>query len=393
MQSVITKSDIHTNILKKFETTRQYSCDLCKPLHNEDYIPQPRDFASPPKWHLAHTTWFFEEMILKKFSTQYQIYNEKYSFLFNSYYNTIGDKAIRAERGAITRPTVDQVYEYRSYVNQHLINLINKAPNNEILELIELGIHHEQQHQELLITDLKHTFSLNPTFPVYKVDNNWVKQENEATGWLEVEEGVYTIGHQNEQFCYDNELGVHKVYIKPFKIAKGLVTNEEFIEFIEDGGYKNFKYWLDEGWNWVQSNLIDRPLYWYKIEGQWYYYTLAGLKPVNGKAIVSHISFYEAQAFAAYKGLRLATEFEWEVAHQNLNIGKRWEWTNSAYLPYPGFKTCKGAVGEYNGKFMINMMVLRGGSVASPPNHVRYTYRNFFHPQYRWQYTGIRLAE
>lgn len=384
------KISIH---LKKYLATRQHSVELCKPLHTEDYIPQPRDFASPPKWHLAHITWFFEEMILKKHVEGYQAFHKDFSFLFNSYYQTVGDRAIRAERGAMTRPSVDKVYKYRKYVDDHMTQLLSKPVSDEIEELVVLGINHEQQHQELLLTDLKHTFSLNPTFPIYREDFNLVDDKNKEEGWLKMEEGIYEIGHNSNEFCFDNELGRHKVFLHDYQISRTLVTNGEFIEFIEAGGYDNFKYWLDEGWSWVCNNTITKPLYWYKIEGKWFYYTLAGLKPVDSKAILSHISFYEANAFATWKGYRLPTEFEWEAASQNLDWGKRWEWTYSAYLPYPRFKIADGAVGEYNGKFMINTMVLRGSSVATPKGHERNTYRNFFHPKYRWQYNGIRLAK
>lgn len=380
-------------VLKQFKTTRQHSVSLCQPLQVEDYIPQPRYFASPPKWHLAHTTWFFEEMILKKYVEGYQEFHKDFSFLFNSYYQTVGDRAIRAERGAMTRPSVEEVYKYRNFVDQKIESLLVNNSTTEINELIILGINHEQQHQELLITDLKHTFSLNPIFPVYHKKFNLVDEENANEGWLNIKEGIYEIGHDSDHFCFDNELGRHKVFLHEFQIAKNLVTNGEFIEFIESGGYENFKYWLDEGWSWVCNNKITRPLYWYKIDGEWFYYTLAGLQPVNKKAILSHISFYEANAFATWKGNRLPTEFEWEAASNQLDWGKRWEWTYSAYLPYPKFKIAEGAVGEYNGKFMINTMVLRGSSVATPPGHARHTYRNFFHPKYQWQYTGIRLAK
>ncbi len=380
-------------LLQQYRSTRQHSCTLCAPLQTEDYIPQPREFASPPKWHLAHTTWFFEEMVLKVYLNDYQIYHEQFSYLFNSYYHTIGDRAIRTERGAITRPSVKEVYQYREYVDKNIEHLLSNSPNKEILTLVKLGINHEQQHQELLITDLKHTFSLNPIFPVYRSNFNLVKDKNEDSGWLKMEEGIYEIGHNDDSFCYDNEQGMHKVYLHNYQLSKALVTNEEYIEFIEAGGYENFNYWLDEGWNWVQENNIQRPLYWFNIEDKWHFYTLSGLKQIDPEAILAHISYYEAQAFATWKQCRLPTEFEWEAASEKLIYGKRWEWTNSAYLPYPGYKMAAGAVGEYNGKFMINQMVLRGGSVATPANHGRPTYRNFFHPQLQWQFTGIRLAK
>lgn len=380
-------------LLQKFQKVRAETVALCDPLYIEDYIPQPVEFASPPKWHLSHSTWFFEEMILKKFLPDYQVFNPHFGFLFNSYYQTLGDRAIRTERGTITRPTVAEVYQYRNYVDKHIEKLLQNKPGSDLEELIILGINHEQQHQELLITDLKHTLSYNPIFPVYKENFNLTAQKNTAEGWLEIPEGIYEIGFQGEGFHFDNEKGRHKVFLHEFQISQSLVTNADFLEFMQAGGYDNFKFWLDEGWTWVTENQIKSPLYWKKIDGQWHSFTLEGLKPIAPNDILAHISFYEAQAFAAWKGLRLPTEFEWEAAADQLKWGKRWEWTYSAYLPYPQFKIAEGAVGEYNGKFMVSQMVLRGGSTATPEGHTRKTYRNFFSPKYRWQVTGIRLAK
>ncbi len=380
-------------ILQLFQKTRAATVSLCEPLQTEDYIPQPVDFASPPKWHLSHSTWFFEEMILKKFVPDYKIFDPHFSFLFNSYYHTVGERAIRTERGTITRPTVEEVYQYRQYVDDHMEILLQNPASPDLEELIILGINHEQQHQELLITDLKHTFSYNPIYPVYKENFNLTAQQNEEEGWLKISEGIYEIGFEGEGFHFDNEKGRHLVFLHDFEISKSLVTNGDFIEFMEAGGYENFKFWLDEGWSWVTENNIKSPLYWKKIDRKWYSYTLEGLKPIQPKDILSHISFYEAQAFATWKGLRLPTEFEWEAAADQLNWGKRWEWTYSAYLPYPRFQIAEGAVGEYNGKFMVSQMVLRGSSTATPEGHQRKTYRNFFHPKHRWQITGIRLAK
>lgn len=382
-----------SELLQLFQNTRAHSVALCEPLHIEDYLPQPVDFASPPKWHLSHSTWFFEEMVLKKFVTDYKIFNPHFSFLFNSYYQTIGERAIRTERGTITRPTVAEVYEYRKYVDAHIELLLQNVINPELEELIILGVNHEQQHQELLITDLKHTFSYNPIHPVYKENFNLTAQKNDAEGWLQISEGIYEIGFEGEGFHFDNEKGRHKVFLHDFEIAKFLVTNADFLEFMEAGGYDNFKFWLDEGWNWVNENQIKSPLYWTKIDGDWHSFTLEGLKSIEPDHILTHISFYEAQAFATWKGLRLPTEFEWEAAADQLNWGKRWEWSYSAYLPYPKFQIAEGAVGEYNGKFMVSQMVLRGASTATPKGHERKTYRNFFHPKHRWQVTGIRLAK
>lgn len=380
-------------ILQLFQKTRAATVSLCEPLQTEDYIPQPVDFASPPKWHLSHSTWFFEEMILKKFVPDYKIFDPHFSFLFNSYYHSVGERAIRTERGTITRPTVKEVYQYRQYVDDHIEILLQNPASPDLEELIILGINHEQQHQELLITDLKHTFSYNPIYPVYKENFNLTAQQNEEEGWLKISEGIYEIGFEGEGFHFDNEKGRHRVFLHDFEISKSLVTNGDFIEFMEAGGYENFKFWLDEGWSWVTENNIKSPLYWKKIDRKWYSYTLEGLKPIELHDILTHISFYEAQAFATWKGLRLPTEFEWEAASDQLNWGKRWEWTYSAYLPYPRFQIAEGAVGEYNGKFMVSQMVLRGSSTATPEGHERKTYRNFFHPKHRWQITGIRLAK
>ena len=380
-------------LLEQFLVTRQRSVDLCAPLEKEDYIPQPVDFVSPPKWHLAHITWFFEEMILKKFVPGYKEFDKDFGFLFNSYYQSIGEKSLRNHRGFITRPGVDEVYAYRRHVDERMSQLISENHSPELLELVTLGINHEQQHQELFITDLKYILHCNPIFPVYHKEANMVNDTNQDSGFLQMKEGIYEVGATGDGFHFDNEYNRHKVFLQNFEISKALVTNGEYLEFINDGGYKNFKYWLDEGWAWIQKEKTECPLYWYKREDEWFYFTLAGLQPINENSILSHISFYEAQAFAAWKGMRLPTEQEWEAASDQLHWGKRWEWTYSSYLPYPGFTTAEGAVGEYNGKFMINQMVLRGASVATAHGHSRKTYRNFFHPHYQWQFSGIRLAK
>ncbi len=382
-----------TTLLNQYLAVRQQTESLCKPLNIEDYIPQAVEFASPPKWHLAHLSWFFEEMILQKHLSGYCAFNKDFNFLFNSYYETVGARANRFERGVMTRPTVDEVYQYRAYVDTHMTALLSTPQSDEINSLVVLGINHEQQHQELLLTDLKYVFSLNPTFPVYEKNANLLLDKNVSSGWLSVDEGVYQIGHLGEEFYFDNELAAHKVYLHDYNIAKALVTNGEFITFIEEGGYEQFQHWLDEGWRWVTENKISKPMYWHKKQADWYHYTLAGLKPVDTNAILAHVSYYEANAFAHWKGCRLPTEFEWEAAANQLDWGKRWEWTASAYQPYPGFSVNDGAVGEYNGKFMANQMVLRGASVATAADHSRATYRNFFHPHHQWQYSGIRLAQ
>lgn len=381
-----------TSLSEQYTTVRARTEQLCENLSVEDCVPQSADFASPPKWHLAHTTWFFEEMILSKSVKGYSVYDSNYGFLFNSYYNAVGDRLSRSQRGLLTRPSVEEVYAFRHQVDEQMITLINNRVSKEIEELLILGLNHEQQHQELLLTDLKYTFSQNPLHPVYDA-NLAVNNYNQQTGWVTIEEGFYSIGYQGDDFCFDNELGNHKVYLEQFEIAESLVTNGGLIDFIENGGYTNSAYWLDEGWSWITSNQLSKPLYWYNLKGEWFHYTLAGLQKIDPKAIACHISFYEASAFANYKGMRLPTEFEWEVVSDKLNWGQRWEWTNSAYLPYPRFVIKEGAVGEYNGKFMINQMVLRGGSVATSKGHTRKTYRNFFHPQMQWQFSGIRLVK
>lgn len=378
-----------------YNEVRTFTERLCEPLETEDYIPQPTVDVSPPKWNIAHTTWFFEEMILKKFLPDYKVFDERFGFLFNSYYNSIGQRTQRDHRGSLSRPTVKEVFAYRKFVDEQMANLLANNIADGLRTIVILGLNHEQQHQELFLADLKYTFSVNPLFPVYR--ENYVPEESvppAATGsWLEINGGLYDIGHQGTGFCFDNELAVHRVYLNDFSICDRLVTNGEFIEFIEAGGYKDFRFWHSEGWDWVNQNGIESPLYWQKHDDGWQHFTLGGLRELRLDAPVCHVSFYEAAAFAEWKGTRLPTEFEWEAASSNLDWGTRWEWTNSAYLPYPGFKKAAGAVGEYNGKFMINQMVLRGGSAITPAGHSRPSYRNFFHPHLRWQFTGIRLAK
>jgi ergothioneine biosynthesis protein EgtB len=378
------------NIKDIYRNVRDYTENLCKPLQIEDYIPQPEAFVSPPKWHLAHTTWFFEAFVLEPYLPDYKRFHEDFSFLFNSYYNAAGDRIFRADRGNITRPGVDEVYAYRKYVDEHMDQLMDIK---ELDDLIVLGLNHEQQHQELLITDLKFTFSGNPVFPVYKDDFSLIMSENKASNTIAIKEGIYDIGYKDSGFHYDNEKGLHKVYLHDYKIDNFLVRNKDYIDFISDGGYQTASLWLDEGWAWVNSNHIKAPLYWHFHKEQWMQYTLSGLKAVEENQILCHINLYEAAAFAEWQGKRLPTEFEWEAASSQLDWGDRWEWTNSAYLPYPKFKTAAGALGEYNGKFMMNQMVLRGSSQATSPGHSRNTYRNFFHSSARWQCFGIRLAE
>ncbi|TDB68972.1 ergothioneine biosynthesis protein EgtB [Arundinibacter roseus] len=382
-----------SDITAEYEVVRRYSVDLCTPLQREDYIPQPVDFVSPPKWHLAHTTWFFEEFILVKNLPDYERFHPDFSYLFNSYYNHVGSRVVRTDRGNITRPGVEEVYTYRRYVDDAMRQLLaTPVLPADLRELVVLGLNHEQQHQELLITDLKFILGHNPIFPVYKQGFSLLNQVNEKSGEVVIPEGLYDIGFEGEGFCYDNELARHKVFLEEFTIQNGLVTNGEYMEFMQDGGYRNFDLWLDEGWQWVTAQRAEAPLYWHWVDNRWQQYTLSGLQEVQPGQILCHINYYEAAAYASWKGMRLPTEFEWEIGSAHMPWGQRWEWTQSAYLPYPRFSKAPGAIGEYNGKFMINQMVLRGASSATSPGHSRATYRNFFHPHLQWQCTGIRLV-
>ena len=376
-----------------YTTVRNYTTTICSPLQVEDYVPQPAPFVSPPKWHLAHTTWFFEQFVLKEYNLEYTVYDSDFCYLFNSYYNNVGKRVFRTDRGNISRPGVEAVFAYRAYVDKAMVELLSGNLSDEALDTITLGLHHEQQHQELLLTDIKYILGSNPTFPVFNKELHWESDKNDAVGFVAVPEGVSEFGYRGDGFCFDNELGPHKVYLHQFEISKALVTNGEFIAFINDGGYENFNLWLDDGWSWIQANNISAPMYWFADDNRWSQYTMSGIKEIDPDAILTHISYYEAAAFAEWKAMRLPTEFEWEAASDLFDWGKRWEWTNSAYLAYPFFKRPEGAIGEYNGKFMINQMVLRGGSCATSPNHRRNTYRNFFHPEERWQFNGIRLVK
>ncbi|RKN78613.1 ergothioneine biosynthesis protein EgtB [Ulvibacterium marinum] len=380
-------------LLDFFLETRKHTETLCVPLEIEDYVVQPVVDVSPPKWHLGHSTWFFEEFILKPYAKGYQIFDDDFAFVFNSYYETVGKRVIRSDRGNLSRPSVEKVYDYRRYVTKAIKILFEENQSPQLYSLLEIGIHHEKQHQELLLTDIKYILGNNPLLPVYSAHLEEHKTEVHTKEWIPIEEGIYEIGHNTNDFCYDNELGRHKVYLHPYQISNVLTTNSEYLEFIEAGGYKKFNLWHAEGWDWVNQNTISAPLYWHKIDGEWYQYTLNGLQKVDLNAPLTHISYFEAFAFAQFKGCRLPTEFEWEVAQECFPWGNRWEWTESAYLPYPNYQKADGALGEYNGKFMVNQKVLRGGSVATSKKHTRPTYRNFFHPQLRWQFTGLRLAK
>lgn len=380
-------------ILEKYKAVRQQTEDICKPLQVEDYVVQPIVDVSPPKWHLGHTTWFFETFVLKPNVTGYIEFNPDYNFVFNSYYETVGARVVRTDRGNLSRPGVDDVYRYRAYVNEAIEALLAEEISEELEAVVQIGLNHEQQHQELLTTDIKYILGHNPLLPAYDDSTTIAPYEAVAPEWIEMPADIYEIGYAGDEFCFDNELGRHKVYLQDYSICSALVTNKEFMEFMQDGGYKDFRHWHSEGWDWVNNNNVQAPMYWHLIDGRWHHYTMQGLKPVDVNAPLCHVSFYEAAAFAAWKGMRLPTEFEWEAASEHFEWGSRWEWTDSAYLPYPGFRKAEGAIGEYNGKFMVSQMVLRGASEVTSQGHSRNTYRNFFHPQLRWQYTGIRLAK
>ncbi len=386
------------NLLEKYNAVRSYSEEICKPLKTEDYVVQPIVDVSPPKWHIGHTTWFFETFILKPNLENYEEFDPQYNYVFNSYYETVGARVIRTDRGNLSRPSVEDVYSYRRHVDKAMNEFLQKIPSGDLEELIVLGLNHEQQHQELLATDIKYILGNNPLFPpyIFPSDESPIAEKNINAlndGFIKIEKGIYKVGYEGNGFCFDNELSNHEVLLQDFSIANNLVTNGEYMEFMNAGGYKDFNYWHAEGWDWVKTNNINSPLYWHFINDEWFNYTLHGLQKVDVNDVLCHVSFYEASAYASWKGMRLPTEFEWEIAAQKFKWGKRWEWTESAYLPYPGFAKAPGAIGEYNGKFMVNQKVLRGASEVTPPGHSRITYRNFFHPYLRWQYTGIRLAQ
>lgn len=413
--------------IQQYQQVRQQTENLCAPLEPEDYVPQPVTDVSPPKWHLAHTTWFFETFLLKTFEKDFKPHHPKYGYLFNSYYQYEGDRWQRMGRGHLSRPTVKDVYAYRQAVDERMARLMESADESvwpEIQHITLLGLNHEQQHQELLLYDLKYILCHNPLWPVYNQPETNSPQQplpQDYFEFIQFGEKLIQAGYQGDGFAYDNEMPVQKVFTHSFGLRKGLVTNREYLEFMEAGGYGSFQYWLDDGWNWLQSTKTDAPMYWHSIDGRWMEMTLNGLQVVNPDAPVTHISFYEAWAFASWKEMRLPTEFEWERAAQTLPntldgvnlqeakffhpcpaitgdsrfyqlLGDVWEWTNSNYLPYHGYQPADGALGEYNGKFMANQMVMRGGSCATPASHLRITYRNFFHPDKRWMFGGIRLA-
>ena len=363
--------------------------------------------ASPAKWHLAHTSWFFETVILQTQLDGYSPFNEQYAYLFNSYYNSLGERHARPQRGLLTRPGLQDVLAYRDAVDKAMLQALPDA-STEFMRLCEIGLNHEQQHQELLLTDIKHAFSCNPLLPAYQPSSATATSAPEVEQWHRFDAGVYDIGHAQDGFCYDNETPRHKQYLQDFEICQQLVSNQQYLEFIQAGGYQQAEYWLSDGWDWIQRQQIKQPLYWHLDSLS--EFTAYGLQAIKPQAPVCHLSFYEADAYARFRGLRLPSEAEWEVACQALAKDQRttneswhptqsgwlnqvWQWTSSPYQPYPGYQLPQGPLGEYNAKFMCNQMVLRGGSVFTPSGHTRPSYRNFFYPQSRWQMTGLRLAK
>lgn len=413
-----------SDIIRRYQTTRAFTQQLCKPLEIEDFVIQSMPDVSPTKWHLAHTSWFFETFMLKPELSGYQTPNELYNYLFNSYYNAIGDQFPRPNRGLLGRPTVAQVFEYRQHVDQEMHRLLESLDDTKLVELasfIDLGLNHEQQHQELMLSDLKHVLFQNPLYPTYSSLPSQEHSQNVQTlNWISYPGGKSKAGFAGSGFSFDNETPEHEVLTQSFELTDRLVTNGEYLTFVEDNGYTQPQLWLSDGWVLINKENWQAPLYWIRQEGHWFEFTLNGLQPLDHGAPVSHISYYEADAYANWSGARLPSEFEWEVAARDVAIegnfietgnlhpvpasastekgpkqmfGDVWEWTQSPYVPFPGFKAAAGAVGEYNGKFMASQMVLKGGSCASSKNHLRASYRNFFYPHSRWQFMGLRLAK
>jgi ergothioneine biosynthesis protein EgtB len=380
----------------RYAQVRSRTETLAAPLSPEDQVVQSMPDASPTKWHRAHTTWFFETFLLLPFLPGYRRFDESFAVLFNSYYVAAGPRHARPQRGILTRPSNAEVAAYRAAVDAAMAELLRDPPA-EAVPLIELGLHHEEQHQELLLTDILHALSGNPLRPAY--DIGWREPPGAvgAAGMLDGPEGVVEIGHAGADFAFDNETPRHRTYLAPFRIADRLVRNGEWLAFMEGGGYRDALLWMSDGWSACQAEGWEAPLNWEQRDGTWWQFGLGGMRPIDPLLPVRHISWYEADAFARWAGKRLPTEQEWEAAEALPGFAEAsdiaWQWTGSAYRPYPGFTPWAGAVGEYNGKFMIGQMILRGGSLATPPEHVRPSYRNFFPPGARWQFTGLRLAE
>lgn len=411
-----------TSLLERYAAVRQSTEKLAEPLAAEDCVIQSMPDVSPTRWHLAHTSWFFETFVLSQASSGYKPYHPAYMYLFNSYYNSVGDQFPRPRRGLLSRPTVAQVLEYRRVIDERVNDLLHsdREAAQGLIPIIELGLHHEQQHQELILTDIKHVLSCNPLYPAYNQIETPKRAMSLGPKWDSFPEAIYWIGHGGEGFCFDNERPQHRVFVEAFELAPRPVNCGEYLEFMHEGGYRRPEFWLSAGWQQVCAAGWQAPLYWVRKQGEWWLFTLSGLRPLDEKEPVCHVSYFEADAYARWAGARLPTEFEWEVASANLPIngnfvesgflhpapesqdelwrglvqmfGDVWEWTSSPYTPYPGFAPAQNALGEYNGKFMCNQYVLRGGSCATPRSHIRPSYRNFFPPEAQWQFSGIRLC-
>lgn len=411
-------------LINRFEAVRSVTEALCSPLSYEDYIISATEDTSPPKWHLAHTSWFFENFILKRLIEGYKFFRDEYNFIFNSYYKFLGTYLEKSQRNILSRPLTSEIIEYRKYVTKSIVELMNELSRKEFLEIeevLEVGIHHEQQHQELLLMDIKRNFYSNPIRPKFNLDHAHGSYIHSEAIWQNIPSGRSLIGvsQNSPAFAYDNEKDLHTQWIESCMISSHLITNEEYLVFMESGGYENSTLWLSDGWEFKNKMGWNAPLYWEYESGKWWIFTLSGMMPLDLSAPVVHVSYYEAQAYANWRGARLPTEFEWETAARmeageshfleegyydptsteeeydyfSQIHGEVWEWTQSAYLPYPRYEKYQRGLGEYNQKFMCNQMVLRGGSCITPRSHYRNTYRNFYYPHMRWQYAGIRLAK
>ncbi len=410
---------IYADLLGRFARIRAHSFNLAKPLSEEDCCVQSMPEASPVKWHLAHTTWFFETFVLAKYEQSFAPFLAAFKVLFNSYYNGVGEKHPRAQRGLLTRPALQEVLLYRNNVNERMEKIFAHCGDDDALRaLLDLGLHHEQQHQELILTDVKHLLSLNPLKPAYRENDDADFPAISGIAWFRFEGGLAEIGHGGDGFCFDNESPRHKQYLNPYSLASRLVTNGEYLDFIADGGYRDPRLWLSEGWDWVQVNKITQPIYWERDDKGWSEFTLGGMRPLHPAVPAVHLSYFEADAYARWAGARLPSEAEWEhaacareaadepdrrdrlhprpaknAAGLQQMFSDAWQWTQTSYAPYPGYQWPRGAIGEYNGKFMVNQYVLRGSSCITPGGHSRPTYRNFFPATARWQFSGIRLAK
>lgn len=391
MPKLITRS-VQAHGLDPFQSVRSRTEELAAPLSAEDQTVQSMPDASPTKWHLAHTTWFFETFVLRPHAKDYRVFDPAFEYLFNSYYEAVGPRHPRPQRGLITRPGVEEVLAYRRHVTAAMLDFLQT--DHVAGDLVELGLHHEQQHQELILMDIKHALSMNPLRPAYRSVQAMTARVPAILGWREFEGGLVESGHGGEGFAFDNEGPRHRSWLDAFAIAMRPVNCGEYIAFMEDGGYRRPEFWLSAGWDCVNQRGWDSPLYWEKKDGAWHVFTLSGLEPIDPSRPVCHVSAFEAAAYAKWAGKRLPREAEWETAAEAVqDTGEVWEWTASPYVAYPGYREPAGAIGEYNGKFMASQMVLRGGCAATPAGHVRPTYRNFFPPDARWMFGGIRLAE